>query len=86
MVSVAAVQTDQSGHYVLTVTPDGTVHQQPVTLGRQIAQDFIVTKGLSAGDRVIVEGVQKVRPGEQVNAQSAPAPMPTAGDATQTNE
>ena len=86
MVSVAAVQTDQSGHYVLTVTPDGTVHQQPVTLGRQIAQDFIVTKGLSAGDRVIVEGVQKVRPGEKVNAQSAPAPTPTASDATQTNE
>jgi membrane fusion protein, multidrug efflux system len=86
MVSVAAVQTDQSGHYVLTVTSDGTVHQQPVTLGRQIAQDFIVTKGLSAGDRVIVDGVQKVRPGEKVNAQSAPAPTPTASDATQTNE
>jgi membrane fusion protein (multidrug efflux system) len=86
MVSVAAVQTDQNGHYVLTVAPDGTVHQQPVTLGRQIAQDFIVTKGLSAGDRVIVEGVQKVRPGEKVNAQSAPAPTPTASDATQTNE
>ena len=65
MVSVAAVQTDQSGHYVLTVTPDGTVHQQPVTLGRQIAQDFIVTKGLSAGDRVIVEGVQKCVPGRR---------------------
>jgi membrane fusion protein (multidrug efflux system) len=86
MVSVAAVQTDQSGHYVLTVTSDGTVHQQPVTLGRQIAQDFIVTKGLSAGDRVIVDGVQKVRPGEKVNAQSAPAPTPTASGAAQTNE
>ncbi len=68
MVAVAAVQTDQSGSYVLTVGPDGTVHQQSVVLGRQIAQDFIVSKGLSGGERVIVEGVQKVRPGEKVNA------------------
>ena len=73
VVAVAAVQTDQSGSYVLTVGADGTVHQQSVVLGHQIAQDFIVTKGLSGGERVIVEGVQKVRPGEKVNAQTAPA-------------
>ena len=85
MVSVAAVQTDQSGHYVLTVAADGTVQQQPVTLGRQIAQDFIVTKGLAAGDRVIVEGVQKVHPGEKVNAQTAPAQV-AGSAAAQTDE
>ena len=73
MVAVAAVQTDQSGSYVLTVGADGTVHQQSVVLGRQVAQDFIVSKGLSGGERVIVEGVQKVRPGEKVNVQTAPA-------------
>lgn len=77
VVAVAAVQTDQSGRYVLTVGADGTVHQQNVVLGRQIAQEFIVTKGLAGGERVIVEGVQKVRPGEKVNAQTAPAPAPT---------
>ena len=37
--------------------------QQPITVGRQIDQDDIVTSGLAAGDRVIVEGMQKVPPG-----------------------
>ncbi|MEO8714654.1 MAG: efflux RND transporter periplasmic adaptor subunit [Acetobacteraceae bacterium] len=78
MVPVAAVQTDQNGSYVLIVGSDAKVRQQPVELGRQIAQDFIVNKGLSAGDRVIVEGIQKVRPGEVVNAQPAPAPIASA--------
>ena len=67
MVPVAAVQTEQSGSYVLVVGPDDKVRQQPITLGRQIAQDFIVTKGLTGGERVIIEGVQKIRPGETVN-------------------
>lgn len=79
MVPVAAVQTDQGGGYVLTVGTDGTVHQQSVVLGRQIAQDFIVSRGLSGGERVIVEGIQKVRPGEKVSARTAPAPSAPAG-------
>lgn len=78
MVPVAAVQTEQQGRYVLTVGQDNTVHQQPIEIGRQIGQDFIVTKGLSGGERVIVAGMQKVRPGEKVNAQTAPAPTQTA--------
>ncbi|HEX3347627.1 MAG TPA: efflux RND transporter periplasmic adaptor subunit [Acetobacteraceae bacterium] len=77
LVPVAAVQTDQSGSYVLTVTPDNTIAQQPVQLGNQIAQDYIVTKGLNGGERVVVEGVQKVRPGEKVNPQPAPAQTAT---------
>jgi membrane fusion protein (multidrug efflux system) len=76
-VPVAAVQTDQSGSYVLTVTPDNTIAQQPLQLGNQIAQDYIVTKGLNGGERVVVEGVQKVRPGEKVNPQPAPAQTAT---------
>ena len=74
MVPVAAVQTDRTGSFVLIVGPDGTVHQQVVELGRQIAQDFIVNKGLTGGELVIVEGVQKVHSGEKVNAQTAPPP------------
>lgn len=66
VVPVAAVQTEQKGSYVLVVGPDNKVKQQPVTLGRQIAQDYIVEKGLTGGENVIVEGVQKVRPGETV--------------------
>ena len=80
MVPVAAVQTDQSGSYVLVVGADNKVRQQPVTLGQQIGQDFIVTQGLSGGEHVIVAGLQKVRPGETV--QPSPAPAPPQGTAS----
>lgn len=79
MIPVAAVQTDQSGNYVLTVGADNTVKQQGVTLGRQVAQDFIVSKGLAGGERVITDGLQRVHPGEKVTPQVAPpAPAATA--------
>lgn len=71
LVPVAAVQTDQKGSYVLVVGGDNKVKQQPVTLGRQLAQNEIVNTGLSGGERVIVAGVQKVRPGETVNPTEA---------------
>lgn len=72
LVPVAAVQTDQKGSYVLTVGADNKVSQQPVTTGQQIAQSFIVTKGLAAGARVIVVGVQKVHAGEVVQTVEVP--------------
>lgn len=78
LVPVAAVQTEQGGSYVLIVGSDNKVAQRTVELGRQIAQNYIVTKGLSGGEQVIVEGVQKVRPGETVQPQPAPAETATA--------
>ncbi|MGH7161439.1 MAG: efflux RND transporter periplasmic adaptor subunit, partial [Acetobacteraceae bacterium] len=65
------------GSFVLLVGPDHKVKQQPIMLGAQIAQNFIVEKGLSGGESVIVTGVQKVRPGEAVSAVPA-APTPAA--------
>ena len=78
LVPVAAVQTEQSGSYVLVVGPGNKVQQQPVTLGRQIAQNYIVNKGLTGGERVIVAGVQKVRPGEVVNPTTEPVSQSAA--------
>ena len=72
LVPVAAVQTDQKGTYVLTVGADSKVAQQPITIGQQVAQNFIVIKGLSEGMRVIVVGVQKVHAGEPVQTVEAP--------------
>ncbi|MGH7085611.1 MAG: efflux RND transporter periplasmic adaptor subunit [Acetobacteraceae bacterium] len=77
LVPVQAVQTDSGGSFVLLVGPDHKVKQQPITLGAQIAQNYIVEKGLSGGESVIVTGVQKVRPGEAVSAVPA-APTPAA--------
>jgi hypothetical protein len=51
---------------------------KPVTLDERIDDSTIVTKGLAAGERVIVEGMQKVRPGMQVKAELAAAAKPTA--------
>jgi len=82
LLPVAAAQTDQKGSYVLVVGPDNKVKQQQVKLGRQVAQNFIVEQGLSGGEQVIVQGVQKVHPGEVVKPvmQSASPQSPSAGN------
>jgi membrane fusion protein (multidrug efflux system) len=74
LVPVAAVQQDKQGAFVLLVGPDDTLKEQRVTLGPQVGQYFVVTQGLSGGEHVIVEGIQKVQPGQKVN----PLPQPTA--------
>jgi len=66
-VPVAAVQTDQKGEFVLVIGSGNKVVQTTVTLGNQIAQNFIVKSGLTAGEQVIVDGIQKVKDGEVVS-------------------
>ncbi len=66
----AALQIDQSGSYVLVVAPDDKVQQRRVKLGAVEGADIAVEQGLEPGERVIVQGIQKVRPGEAVT----PAP------------
>ena len=62
----AAVQQDQSGYFVLRVMPDNTVKTQEVELGRRLHAMWAVKSGLQPGDKIIVEGLQKVRPGAKV--------------------
>jgi membrane fusion protein, multidrug efflux system len=61
-----ALQVDQSGSYVLVVGADNKVEQQRVKLGPVQGPDITVSDGLKPGELVIVEGIQKVRPGEAV--------------------
>ncbi len=68
LLPVAAVQTDQNSQYVLVVGPGNKVVQDNVTLGDQIAQNFVVKSGVKLGDEVIVDGIQKVKTGEVVSA------------------
>lgn len=77
---IAAIQSEQSGNYVLVVGPDHKVAQRQIQLGRQIGQSYVISQGLTAGENVIVQGVQKVRPGEVVNPQVAP-PEPAGAQA-----
>lgn len=87
LVPVAAVQTDQGGDFVLVVGSDNKVEQRAVTLGEQIAQNFIVKKGLTRGDKVIVDGAQKVKVGQTVNptVDVASHPSTDAASASESN-
>ena len=71
---------------VYTVDADNKVAVQPVTTGDRVGDSWIIEQGLKPGDRVIVEGQLKVRPGMRVQPQpyrapeSAPAVPPKAGN------
>jgi len=64
----AAVLSDQAGDYVYVVDAQNKVLQQRIRLGQSAPTMAVVASGLSEGDNVIVEGIQKVRPGETVTA------------------
>lgn len=65
-----AVQRDGSGRsQVYVVKPDKTVELRKVTTGRVVANKWVVDEGLRAGDQIVVEGFQKLRPGATVAAQ-----------------
>lgn len=61
-----AVSELQGSHQVAVVGPDNRVHIQPVKLGAQVGSSSIISEGLKPADRVVVEGVQKVRDGALV--------------------
>ncbi|MBU4575451.1 MAG: efflux RND transporter periplasmic adaptor subunit, partial [Desulfarculus sp.] len=67
-----AVMTDQKGEYVFVVTDKGVAQQRYVKLGDSVDGKRIVISGLKAGETVVVQGLQRVRPGQ---------PVKTAGNA-----
>lgn len=68
LIPQAAVQRDQRGDFVLVVSAQQTVEQRYVTLGRQVETAVVVEDGMREGEAVIVEGLQRVRPGVTVDA------------------
>lgn len=72
-VPARAVQLQGSQASVSVVNQDGTVASRPVQLGAQIGSRWAIASGLSAGDRVVVDGWQKVRPGQKVRMKPAAA-------------
>lgn len=66
-----AVQELQGAKTVMVVDSENKVQIRSVSLGDQSDKNVIVLQGLTVGERVIVEGMQKVRPGGQVNPQNA---------------
>jgi membrane fusion protein, multidrug efflux system len=68
VVPQAALQVDQSGYYVLVVNDQNKVEQRRVQTGPQLGTDVVVTSGVKDGEKIIVDGIQKVRPGQVVQA------------------
>lgn len=71
----AAVMTDQRGDYVYTVDAAHKVQEKRIVLGQSTPTTATVTSGLTVGELVIVDGLQKVRPGETVAPGPASPPM-----------
>ncbi|MEM7024222.1 MAG: efflux RND transporter periplasmic adaptor subunit [Pseudomonadota bacterium] len=87
VVPQSAMQIDQAGSYVLLVNAEDEVEQRRIEIGQTYGPDVAVTSGLEAGDKVIVEGIQKARPGAKVDASVVPqqpirslAPAPGSPD------
>ncbi|CAJ0557353.1 unnamed protein product, partial [Mesorhabditis spiculigera] len=66
LIDDAAIGTDQDKRFVLVVGKDDHIVYRPVALGNLQGNDRIITSGLEEGERVVVGGIQRVRPGEQV--------------------
>lgn len=78
-----AVQLSDKGAAVMLIGPNNIATPRPIELGDLQQGHWVVRSGLKAGDRVVINGLQKVRPGAPVRiakpAAARPAPAPAAG-------
>jgi membrane fusion protein (multidrug efflux system) len=72
LVPQKAVTQMQSANVIYIVGDDHKVALRSVTLGDRVGQNYIITDGVKAGERVIVEGIQKARPGTVVTPTEQP--------------
>ena len=71
-----AVLEGPQGKFVYIVDEKGTAQPRPVEVGEWVGEDWIITKGIQAGDRVITEGLMKLGPGAPVRIADANAKPP----------
>jgi multidrug efflux pump subunit AcrA (membrane-fusion protein) len=74
LVTERAVAQDQGGAYLLVVNSENKVERRSITTGQLIDGLVVIEEGLQQDDRVVVEGVQRARPGRMV----APEPVEMA--------
>jgi membrane fusion protein (multidrug efflux system) len=76
----AAVLADQEGDYVFVVGKDNKAEKRRVKLGQSTPALASVVSGLTDGETVVVDGIQRVRPGQVVApGPAAPQPQPPTG-------
>ena len=82
----AALMSSPTGKYVYTVDSQNKVVNSPVTTGTEQGKDIVILDGLEEGERVIVEGLQKVRPGQEVVVDAPAAKKAAAKTSKQRNK
>jgi membrane fusion protein (multidrug efflux system) len=85
MVPQRAITELQGVRTVYVVNKEGAVEARTVTAGERLGSLWAIEKGLTAGDRVIVEGIQRVQPGMKVNVKTEPEPQPQPQPTTRSN-
>ena len=73
LVDDRAIGTDQANKFVLTLTQTNTVAYRPVTLGPLVDGKRVIRTGLEAGEQIVVNGLQRVRPGMAVTPEGETA-------------
>ena len=74
-----AIASDQGTKYVYVVGDDNVAERKTVALGKQRGPSRVILGGLAAGQKVIVQGLQRARPGEKVSPTSENPPPAAAG-------
>lgn len=72
LIPQASIQQDQAGDYVMQIDDTNTVKQQYVVLGQAYGINKAVISGLNKGDRIVTEGLQKIRTDIQVEELTSP--------------
>jgi hypothetical protein len=78
LVTDRAVGVDQGRKYLLVVNAEDKADYREVVAGPLVDGLRVIEKGLKPGDWVIVNGLQRARPGAEVTAEKAPMPLPPA--------
>ena len=86
LIEERAIGTDQAQKFVLTLTETNTVAYRSVQLGPLVQGKRIVRTGLDAGEQIVVNGLQRVRPGMPVTPQTEVASGPVPIETTQKTE
>ena len=71
LVPERAVAELQGKNFVWVISPDNKATQRPVKVGETIGEDVLISEGLKSGERIVVEGLQKVREGAPVQPKTA---------------
>jgi multidrug efflux system membrane fusion protein len=66
VVPSSAVRPGLTGSYVLVVRPDLKVQRRPVTTGNRLGMETIIASGVTAGERLVTSGQERVTPGKPI--------------------